>query len=219
MTLRVALDIGGVMSKYPDTMRAFAKALLAGDGEVHVVTDMHDHEDVLQQLEVNGFDFIPAANVHCADYKTHGEGCKAELLEKLGIHLILDDFIGYVAVPGGAVRCLVMPDASQPYWHPTWNAGKAEGSDFGRRVYRRPALPPVIPSAEEQRTALGEEQSYPAPAEPMGAGPASDFLRRVAMGGSIVSSSTLTPTEIAIASAAGRMLVTADGLGFVYVPA
>jgi hypothetical protein len=136
---RVALDIGGVISKYPDVLRALASAIVAGGGEVHVVTDMQDRDDVLVQLEANGFGFIVAERVHCADYTTHGEGCKAELLAALEIDVLLDDFVGYVAIPGCPVRCLVMPDAAQPYWHPTWKAGKADGSsDFGRRVYKRP---------------------------------------------------------------------------------
>lgn len=135
--IRVALDIGGVISKYPDEVRALAEAIVAGGGEVHVITDMHDREDVIGQLDANSFGFIAPDRVHCADYATHGEGCKAELLASLGIDVLLDDFVGYVAIPGCPVRCLVMPDAERPYWHPTWNAGKAEGSDFGRRVYRR----------------------------------------------------------------------------------
>lgn len=45
------------------------------------------------------------------------------------------------------------------------------------------------------------------------------FLRRTAMtGGSIVSSAAMTETQIAIARAADRMLVTPDGYGFVYIP-
>ena len=44
------------------------------------------------------------------------------------------------------------------------------------------------------------------------------FLRRTAMGGSIVSSAAMTPTQIAIARAGDRMLVMSDGCGFVYVP-
>lgn len=45
------------------------------------------------------------------------------------------------------------------------------------------------------------------------------FLRRTAMsGGSIVSSAAMTVTQIAIARAADRLLVTPDGYGFVYVP-
>jgi len=37
-------------------------------------------------------------------------------------------------------------------------------------------------------------------------------------GGSIVSSAAMTATQIAIARAADRMLVTPDGYGFVYIP-
>ena len=45
------------------------------------------------------------------------------------------------------------------------------------------------------------------------------FVRRTATdGGSIVSSASMTPAQIAIARNADRMFVTPDGLGFVYVP-
>lgn len=136
---RVALDIGGVISKYPDEIRSFARALVTGGAEVYVITDMHDRDDVLKQLEVNGFGFIAPDRVHCADYQAHGEGCKAELLAQLGVDMVLDDFIGYVAIPGCPVRCLVMPDAEQPYWHPSWVTNSE--SDFGRRVYKRRGAP------------------------------------------------------------------------------
>lgn len=49
-------------------------------------------------------------------------------------------------------------------------------------------------------------------------GPCEKFLRRVANGGKIISSAQQTPTQIAVALAEDRMLVTQDGLGFVYVP-
>lgn len=44
------------------------------------------------------------------------------------------------------------------------------------------------------------------------------FLRQLGQGGSIVSTAALTPEEIALARASDRMLVFADGLGFVYLP-
>lgn len=48
---------------------------------------------------------------------------------------------------------------------------------------------------------------------------ATAFLRRTAMGrGAIVSSANMMPTQIAVAHAAGRVLVTPDGCGYVYVP-
>jgi hypothetical protein len=135
--LRVALDIGGVISKYPDTLRAMARCLLLGGAEVHVITDMQPRETVLETLRDNGFSFIAPEHVHLADYTTHGEGCKAVLLASLKIDVILDDNLGYIAVGGAPVRCLVMPDASRPYYHETWTtSGEA---DFGRRTFGDPA--------------------------------------------------------------------------------
>jgi hypothetical protein len=132
--LRIAFDVGGVLSKYPDQFRALV-AILAPFCEIHVITDMHKHDEVCETLKLNGFDIDPK-NVHCADYTTHGEGCKAELLCELKIDFFVDDFIGYAAEPGGAaIRLLLMPDASKPYWHETWKT--VSESDFGRRVYRR----------------------------------------------------------------------------------
>lgn len=44
------------------------------------------------------------------------------------------------------------------------------------------------------------------------------FLRRLEHGGTIVSTAALTPEEIALARTSDRLLVLADGLGFVYLP-
>lgn len=135
-TLRVALDIGGVISKYPSIMRSFASSLMSGGAEVFVITDMQDRAAVVGLLVDNGFGFIPSANVRCADYDTHAEGCKAELLRELEIDILLDDHIGYVAIGGSPVRCLVMPDAAMPYYADEWKAPGTPG--FGRRAYSGP---------------------------------------------------------------------------------
>lgn len=137
MKLRVAFDIGGVISKYPEILREMSMVLLMGGAEVYVITDMHNHAAVVHMLAANGFDFIAPDRVHCADYTTHGEGCKAELLRELDIHVMLDDFVGYVADPGCPVRCLVMPDSSRPYYADDWKAPDGE-MEFGRRTYQRP---------------------------------------------------------------------------------
>lgn len=47
---------------------------------------------------------------------------------------------------------------------------------------------------------------------------AAKFLRRVAAGGSIVSTAALSPEQIEEAREAGRLLVLSDGLGFAYLP-
>jgi hypothetical protein len=133
--LKVAFDIGGVLSKYPDVMHRLVESLLSSGQDVHVITDMHIREEVLDVLRKNGFGSIPAENVHTADYQTHGEGCKAELLRELGIDIFLDDFVGYVAIPSSTIRLLVMPDPYQPYYAPEWVCNA--GPDFGRRTYTR----------------------------------------------------------------------------------
>lgn len=132
LTWRVAFDIGGVLSKYPEFFKAAIAAFEAAGIECHIITDMYDHASVLAMLNENGIGFF-SEHVHVADYNTHGEACKAVVMKEHGINVLFDDFIGYV--DGGAfggdapIRLLVMPDASKPYWHDDW---KADG-DFGRR--------------------------------------------------------------------------------------
>lgn len=135
--LRIAFDIGGVISKYPDLCRQLIWALDPDSAEIHVITDMHDREQVLAMLERNGLGWLEQKRVHCADYDKHGEGCKAVLCRELEIDIILDDFVGYVAVPGAPIRCLVMPDATRPYYADSWRTIGNEGS-FGRRVFVEP---------------------------------------------------------------------------------
>lgn len=133
--LRVGIDIGGVLSKYPEVFRKLIAALHTGGAEVHIITDMHDTPEMRDMLRQNDL-YLPDDQVHSADYKTHGEGCKAVLCESLGIDILFDDFIGYVAVKGAPVRLLVMPDAERPYYADAWTGVPGE-PEFGRRVYRR----------------------------------------------------------------------------------
>lgn len=139
--VRVAFDIGGVLSKYPDQFRRLIDRLTDprptfSNVEVFVITDMHDVKEVRKMLRDNGFYRIPEQNIYCADYKKHGEGCKAELLRELKIDLFFDDFLGYMMLPGDTIRCLILPDPHKPYWHETWET--KDKSDFGRRVYTKP---------------------------------------------------------------------------------
>lgn len=138
MILNVAFDVGGVLSKYPQIFRPLLWTLYVastenyGEVEVHIISDMHPKEKILDMLARNGFDFIPSSRVHSADYATHGERCKAVLCEQLSIDLIIDDFPGYVA-DGNHVRLLVMPNTTQSYYHDDWKTDGSEGN-FGRRV-------------------------------------------------------------------------------------
>lgn len=115
--IRIGIDVGGVLSKYPGVFRALVNA---PGVEAHVVSDMHPPEKIIAMLVANGVSVAPE-RVHSADYKTHGEGCKAVLCERLGLALMIDDFVGYVADPvPGTVRLLVMPDSSLPYYADEW---------------------------------------------------------------------------------------------------
>jgi hypothetical protein len=134
--MKIAFDIGGVLSKYPEQLREVARTFFEAGHDVFVITDMHDKAEVAETLDDNGFGFVSVSNIYCADYATHGELCKAVLLKKLDIDIFLDDFLGYVqwdSALGKAPICLlVMPNALLPYWSETWKT-KAN-QDFGRRV-------------------------------------------------------------------------------------
>jgi hypothetical protein len=129
--LRVAFDVGGVLSKYPEEFRRLIDAFNDSDGvEVLVISDMHPEQKIREMLAANGFFGLPCFS---ADYYSHGEACKAVLCERLGVDILVDDFIGYVATPGQPrVRLLVMPDPSLPYYADSWKTDGSEG-DFGRR--------------------------------------------------------------------------------------
>lgn len=145
--MRIAFDIGGVLSKYPDVFRPLVnwlrlayEARLKGDFEtrnyepieVFVISDMHERDKIIAMVHGNDLDVHPD-NIRSADYETHGENCKAVLCEELGIDLLIDDFPGYVAQIGSPrVRLLVMPDPSQPYYADDWQTDGSEGN-FGRR--------------------------------------------------------------------------------------
>jgi hypothetical protein len=131
----IAVDIGGVLSKYPDILRPLLQALIAVGVEVVIVTDM-ERTVALETLRLNGFDFVPERDVISADYQRYGEGCKAVVCDEIGADILIDDHVAYVAESGAAIRLLVMPDASRPYYHDTWKRVGGE-PDFGRRVYRK----------------------------------------------------------------------------------
>lgn len=131
--LRVSLDIGGVLSKYPSQFRALARALAASpEVELFVITDMHDHEQSVRFVHDNGFDMIPAERIHNSDYTEYGENCKAQMIEELDIDIHIDDFPGYCAHTS-CVSLLVFPNPHEPYYADEWKTEGNEGS-FGRRA-------------------------------------------------------------------------------------
>ncbi len=128
--VKVGVDIGGVISKYPHLFRPLVRALQESDyTEVHVLSDM-PLEKCSAFLVDNGFRIVPG-RIHSCDYATHGEMCKAVKMRELGIDIMIDDFPGYLA-EGAPIRLLVMPDPHRPYYHDEWKTDGSEG-DFGRR--------------------------------------------------------------------------------------
>lgn len=131
--LRVSVDIGGVLSKYPEQFRILARALHASpEVELFVITDMHDHEQSVRFVHGNGFDFIPEERILNADYTEYGEYCKAKVVEELEIDLHIDDFPGYCA-HNACINLFVCPNPTLPYYADEWITDGTEGN-FGRRA-------------------------------------------------------------------------------------
>lgn len=148
--MRVAFDVGGVLSKHPGEYRELIGCLIRGAHQVFIISDMEPRERLLQVLRLNHFvtdepwpagpyALVPEENVFSADYNTYGEACKAVLIEQLGIHMFFDDFIGYCTPQLGdhsPIRFLVMPDHEKPYYHEAWKMPDGEPT-FGRRTYSK----------------------------------------------------------------------------------
>lgn len=132
----IAFDVGGVISKYPDACRNLIGALIRGGHDVCVITDQHDHNEVCRTLTANLL--LPPLrpeHVYCADYEAYGDACKAVLMRRLGVTVLVDDHPGYTVWPWeepAPMRLLVQPDVRRSYWAPNW---RCEGGEFGRRVY------------------------------------------------------------------------------------
>lgn len=142
--VKVGFDIGGVLSKYPDLLRPIIEALsVAPNVEVHVLSDMQPHAKCVDWVvHRNGF-AIPPERIHACDYDAHGESCKAVKAREIGLDVLVDDHLGYVATVGApALRLLAMPDPTRPYYHDNWKTDGSEGT-FGRR------RPPAAATTEE----------------------------------------------------------------------
>jgi hypothetical protein len=130
--IKVAFDVGGVLSKRPEVFIPLLLALEASEEvEVFVVSDMHPQEKIIDMLCRNGIRLDPS-RIISSDYEKHGELCKTVVCDELGIDILIDDFPGYVAA-GDHVRLLMMPDPTRDYYHPSWQTDGSEGN-FGRRL-------------------------------------------------------------------------------------
>lgn len=134
--MKIAFDIGGVLSKYTQVCKEWLAVMKTGGAEVFILTDMHDRAQMLYMLALNGID-VPADHVYTADYKKYGEACKAILMRQLGIDILVDDHPGYTIWPWpepAPMRLLVQPDVRRAYYAPEWATDGKEG-DFGRKAF------------------------------------------------------------------------------------
>lgn len=130
--IKVAFDVGGVLSKRPEIFIPLLNALEASEEvEVFVVSDMHPQEKIIDMLYRNNIRIDPE-RIISSDYDKHGELCKTLVCKDLGIDILIDDFPGYVAV-GDHVRLLMMPDPTRDYYADAWQTDGSEGN-FGRRL-------------------------------------------------------------------------------------
>lgn len=133
--MKIGLDIGGVLSKYPQDFIIFLQHF--DKSELFVITDQHPKDKVIKTLKDNGFELLDE-NIYCADYEQHGNFAKAILIKQLDIKIFIDDFDGYLQWDSSfgeqPIMLKVMADNFKPYWHQNWIC---EGGDFGRRYYKR----------------------------------------------------------------------------------
>jgi hypothetical protein len=136
--VKLAIDIGGVLSKYPYAIKSLIVAVSrSGRGDsVYILTDMK-RDDAIKLLEVNSIvpRLVPPEHVLCADYDRHGDAAKAVLMREHQVDVLIDDHMGYLVWPWASIaplRLAVMPDPRRPY---NCNSWITEG-DFGRHAYR-----------------------------------------------------------------------------------
>ena len=118
--IKIGFDIGGVLSKYPDTFKTIISALQKSpDIEVHVLSDITPHSKCVEFVHLNGFCDIQQEHIHSCDYSVHQELCKSVVSKEIGLDVLIDDYVAYLA-EGAPIRLLVMPDPHTPYNHKNW---------------------------------------------------------------------------------------------------
>ena len=130
--IKIGFDIGGVLSKYPDILRPIIAALsVSPDIEIHVLSDMHPIDKCIDWIRRNELSIINE-NIHSCDYAIYGEECKAMKAKEIGLHVLIDDFMGYISIANSPIlRLFTMPDHTRDYYHESWKTDGSEGN-FGR---------------------------------------------------------------------------------------
>lgn len=136
MSLKIAFDIGGVISRYPEKMKDLMEILHRGGAEVLIATDMNQADAIAccrenGLMEYVGHKRIPKTDdlehdwsvrqswVVSADWSRHGDLCKSEAMEEYEIDILIDDRPDYVA-SGDFIGLVLSPRPDVPYYAPGW---------------------------------------------------------------------------------------------------
>lgn len=110
----VAIDLGGVVTRYPREIRYLVESLLAGGSEVHFVSDCP-----LETMDRILIDACIATHerifYHSVEWT--GDESKSRVLKQIRADIFIDDHLGYILGADGAckIRLLVVPSPSEPY--------------------------------------------------------------------------------------------------------
>jgi hypothetical protein len=116
--LRIGIDIGGVISKFPAEFRTLIDVLRKSDNvEVYIITDM-PRATAEQMLTANTIAF-ESDHLLCAEWRTHQDRCKSVLMEEHHIDIMIDDRLDYI-MEGVRIGLMVVPRAQLPYESPEW---------------------------------------------------------------------------------------------------
>lgn len=121
--IKVAFDIGGVLSRHTEVLRKMAEVFWAATDifETHALTDILK-KMAMQMLIENDLIHLFGSDgerVHYADYAKYGENCKSVVLKEIGIDVLFDDHMGYL-MDAPALGLLVMPRPSLPFYSNQW---------------------------------------------------------------------------------------------------
>jgi hypothetical protein len=152
INLKVGIDVGGVLSKYPNEWRRLIESLTGPEArcEVYVITDISPISYVIEVLTDNGFiipdndyaySLIKPENVLSADYEQYGNYAKAVVMREKGIEVYIDDdekYLQWDTVFGPQPLLLkIVPDPLKPYWSDEW----IQTGELGRRRFSPESLP------------------------------------------------------------------------------
>lgn len=116
--LKIAFDIGGVITKFPEICYTLISSLKS-HFDIYIVTDI-PRETAVKLCEKNGlFKLIPSENLVSADWNQFGDRCKSMVYKDLGIDVAIDDRPDYI-YEGVTLGLYTMPRPDLPYYDKSW---------------------------------------------------------------------------------------------------